>query len=559
MSEWSLPGVLDIVTATVPDRAMVVWDSRDRAVRRTFAEVAERTRGLGSFFQQRGLGVQRERSELERWECGQNRVALLLSNCPEYLETMLGALRARAVPVNVNHHYHPREVGSLLDQIGVDAVVYHRRLAPVLEQAGYADAAGRVLVHVEDGSDVPVPAGSVPFEAAVAAGGDGRGLPEPSPDDVYLVCTGGTTGKPKGVLWRQADLFVSGLSGTDGASAEQIAATAASGVGTWFACSPLMHAAAQWTAFTALHMGGTVVIHDDAQPFNAGTILATAARERATMITIVGDAYARPIVAELRARPYDLSALAAIGTGGAMTSPMLKDELLDLLPHVAVRDGYGVSEAGSMGSGVARKGDHTHQFQLAPGGTVLSADRSRFLRPGEDEIGWVARVGRVPLGYLDDRERTEETFPVIDGQRATIPGDRATVAADGSMVMLGRDSMTINTGGEKVFVEEVEEAIRQHPDILDALVVGRRHERLGEEVVALVQFRAGRDLTPLAVREFATLAVARFKAPRAVLVCDRIHRHATGKPDYTWARAAAVDAVPAVAAARTSPTTTREK
>lgn len=152
----------------------------------------------------------------------------------------------------------------------------------------------------------------------------------------------------------------------------------------------------------------------------------------------------------------------------------------------------------------------------------------------------------MPLGYLDDRQRTEETFPVVDGQRVSIPGDRATVAADGGMVMLGRDSMMINSGGEKVFVEEVEESIRQHPDVLDALVVGRRHERFGEEVVAIVQARPGADLTPRAVREFATLAVARFKAPRAVLLCEQIRRHPTGKPDYTWARLVAHDAVAAV-------------
>lgn len=538
-TEWSLPVVLDIVTAAVPDREMVVWKS----TRRTFADVAERTRRLGAFFQRRGLGVRRERQDLERWECGQSKVAILLSNCPEYIETMVGAFRARAVPVNINHHYNRREVASLLDQIDVDAVVYHRRLAPLLAQD---TPAGRLLVHMDDGSDVPPLPGSVPFEDAVAAGDDIGSLPTPSPDDLYLVCTGGTTGKPKGVLWRQADVYVSGLSGIDGASPERIAAGAAAGAGLWFAASPLMHAAAQWTAFTALHRGGTVVLHDDARRFDARTILETAERERAMLLTIVGDAYARPIVAELRARRYDLSGLAVIGTGGAITSTVLRDALLELLPHTMIRDGYGVSEAGTMGSGMAGKGEHTRQFDLAAGGAVLSADRTRFLRPGEDETGWVARVGRVPLGYLGDRERTDQTFPVIDGQRVSIPGDRATITADGSLVMLGRDSMMINTGGEKVFIEEVEEAVRGHPDVLDALVVGRPHQRFGDEVVAIVQARPGSDLTPRAVREFATLSVARFKAPRAVLLCDRIHRHPTGKPDYTWARTAAQDAVSAI-------------
>jgi acyl-CoA synthetase (AMP-forming)/AMP-acid ligase II len=537
-TEWSLPAVLDVVTAAVPDREMVVWKS----TRRTFADVAERTRRLGAFFQGRGLGARRERPDLERWECGQSTVAILLSNCPEYLEAMVGSFRARAVPVNVNHHYNRQEVASLLDQIDVDAVVYHRRLAPLLAPA----AGGRLLVHVDDGSDVvPLP-GSVSFADALAEGGDVGSLPAPSPDDLYLVCTGGTTGKPKGVLWRQADMYVSCLSGIDGASAEQVAADAVAGAGVWFAASPLMHAAAQWTAFTALHRGGTVVLHEDAHHFDAQVILETAARERAMLLTIVGDAYARPMVAALRSGRYDLSALAVIGTGGAITSTVHRDALLESLPHIVIRDGYGASESGAMGAGVARKGEDTRHFQLAEGGAVLSADRSRFLRPGEDEIGWVARTGRVPLGYLNDRERTERTFPVIDGQRVAIPGDRATIAADGSLVMLGRDAMVINTGGEKVFVEEVEEAIRRHPDVLDALVVGRPHQRFGDEVVAIVQARPGSDLTPRAVREFTTLSVARFKAPRAVVLCDRIRRHPTGKPDYTWARGAARDAVSAV-------------
>jgi fatty-acyl-CoA synthase len=189
-------------------------------------------------------------------------------------------------------------------------------------------------------------------------------------------------------------------------------------------------------------------------------------------------------------------------------------------------------------------------FTLSPGTVVLSADRSRPLTPGEDEIGWAARAGRVPLGYLGDQAKTEQTFPVVDGRRMAVPGDRARLDTDGRLVLLGRDSMVINSGGEKVFVEEVEEAIRRHPDVLDALVVGRPNERFGQEVVALVQTRPGTELSPADVREFAALSVARFKAPRAVLLVDQVSRHANGKPDYGWAKRAATQAVPATGAAQ---------
>src|SRR3954470_17164205 len=206
-AEWSLPAAIDAVTDAVPDREMLVWAQ----VRRSYAEVRERTRGLGAFFRDRGLGVRRGRSPLARWECGQRPVAILCSNCPEYVEAMLGAYRARAVPFNVNHHYNATEVASLLDQIGAEAVVYHRRLAPLLAACG--DVADRVFVDVDDGSGVAPLPGSVAFEVAVGDGRAGDELPAASPDDLYLVCTGGTTGRPKGVVWRQADVYVSAMGG----------------------------------------------------------------------------------------------------------------------------------------------------------------------------------------------------------------------------------------------------------------------------------------------------------------------------------------------------------
>jgi fatty-acyl-CoA synthase len=537
--EWSLAEVHEVVAAAAPERDMLVW----KGTRRTYAEVAARVRSVAGFLSRRGVGIRRERAALERWECGQSPVALLLYNCPEYIEAMLGCFRARAVPFNVNQHYRPAEIRSLLGMLGADAVVYHRALGPLLRDSAELDRL--VLVDVDDGSGVPPLEGSTSFEEAARKYADAPSLPAPSPDDLYLVCTGGTTGSPKGVLWRQGDIFVAAMRGTEGATRESLAAQAATGVGTWFAAPPLMHAAAQWTAFAALHCGGTLVLHDDSAPFDARTILETLARERVNLMSIVGDAFARRLIEELRARRYDVSSLHTLATGGAVTSEAAKEALFELLPDVTIVDGYGASETGGMAYGATRRGVKAGGFAGAAGAAVLSGDRSRFLAPGDEEIGWTARRGRVPLGYLGDRRKTEETFPIIDGERLAVPGDRARLTREGTIALLGRDSLVINTGGEKVFVEEVEDVLRRHPDVVDALVVGRPSERFGEEVVGVVQLRPGATPDAAALREFAAQSIARFKAPRAIAFCERVQRHASGKGDYRWAKSVAEGAVAA--------------
>jgi 3-oxocholest-4-en-26-oate---CoA ligase len=460
---------------------------------------------------------------------------------------MFGAYRARAVPFNVNQHYRPAEVSALLDDVGVRAVVYHRRYGPLVETA-IADRSV-VLIDVDDGSgEVPLP-GSTNFEEVARTPVVGS-LPEASPDDLYMVCTGGTTGRPKAVLWRQADIYISAMAGVEDATVETIVEAATSGTGLgrpWYPVAPLMHAAAQWTAFSGLNQGATVVVHEDSGPFSARTVLELAEREQVSLLSIVGDAYAVPMVEELRRRPYDLSALFILGTGGAATGQQHTEALLDLLPNVVILDGYGASETGGMAFGARTKGKKSEGFAPSAGATVISADRSRFLQPGDPGVGWTARRGRVPLGYLHDRERTERTFPMIDGERVTLPGDRATFSDDGRILLLGRDSLVVNTGGEKVFVEEVEDVVRRHPDVADALVVGRPSERFGQEVVAVVAPVQGATIDPRGLREFVAEEIARFKAPRAVAVVAGVHRHANGKPDYTWAKEAALTAADATA------------
>ncbi len=539
--EWSLSAVHDVVSRAVPERDMLVWNH----VRRTYGEVASRSRRIASFLTASGLGAHRERQDLERWDCGQSPVALILHNCPEYIESMLGCFRARAVPFNVNHYYRPAEVRRLLDIMGAEAIIYHRSLSALVGEA--LEGRDLVLIDVNDDPAASALPGSTTFEdAAGFERSAGVHLPQVTPDDVYLVCTGGTTGTPKGVVWRQADIFVAAMGGSDLTTVDSLTAAAHAGVGAWFAAPPLMHAAAQWTVFGGLHSGATIVLHDDRQAFDADAIVETAARERVSLMAIVGDAYARPIIESLRRNPADLSSLRRIGTGGATTSVESKRVLLELLPHVTVVDGYGASETGGMAFGANTIGAMSEGFAPAAGAIVLSADRRRVLPAGDQEIGWVARRGRVPLGYLDDRQSTESTFPVIDGERVAVPGDRATVDPDGTIRLLGRDSMVVNTGGEKVFVEEVEEALRLHPDVVDALVVGRPSERFGQEVAAVVQLRPGASVEPSELREFVASSLARFKAPRSVAFCDVIGRHSSGKPDYQWALRTTADAVSAI-------------
>lgn len=536
MTEWSIASVFDVVAQAVPDRTMTVCGER----RVTFGEAAVRTRRFANFLAARGFGAHTPRSQLNRWECGQDRVALLMRN-DLYLETVLACLKARVVPVNINHHYTPREIQDLLAYVGPRGIVYHRSFGPVVEQI--APAGTELLISVDDGSDARELASAVTFEDAGALGELDPAIAT-SPDDLMMLCTGGTTGRPKGVLWRQADLYVSSMSGADHESGTPLGDLARATGQVWFAVSPLSHAAGIMTAFSGLLAGQTVALYDDRNRFDPRLALATAQQERAALMTIVGDAYAGPLVAELRARQYDLSSLLVLATGGAATNPTHKRHLLELLPHVTVVEGYGASETGGMAYGRSSHGAQVETFAPNVGATVVSDDRSRLLAPGDPEIGWAARIGRVPLGYFNDREATERTFPEIDGQRMAIPGDRVKVDPDGTLRLLGRDSLVINTGGEKVFVEEVEEVLRAVPGIADALVVGRPNPRWGQEVVALVCRAAGsQPVDGETLRQACKVELAGFKVPKQFLFIDEIRRLGNGKPDYRWAAQRVVSAV----------------
>lgn len=536
MPEWTIGAVLDAIADVVPDRPMTTCGER----RSTFAETALRTSRFASFLQHSGFGVHRPRERLNRWECGQDRVALIMYN-DLYPDMVIGCLKARAVPVNVNYHYSPREVRELLEYVRPRGIVYHRSLGERLAEA-LLSVGAEVLVSIDDGSSVAQLPGAVALDEALSSAAAVQVAG--SPDDLIMMCTGGTTGRPKGVLWRQSDMYVAAMAGADHASVDEIRQKVRGGGQPWFAVSPLMHAAGMWTAFAAILNGLSVILYDNRTKLDPRSVWETAAREKVGMLTMVGDAYAGPLVAELRRGCYDLSALYAIGTGGAATNHKYKQALMECLPHVTVIDGYGSSESGNAAFGHSRHGTISETFELRDGVAVVSADRSRFLRPGEQEIGWVARTGRIPLGYYNDPETTERTFPEIDGQRVVIPGDRGTILDDGTLRLFGRDSQVVNTGGEKVFVEEIEEVLRAHPGVADALVVGRPSQRWGEEVVALVAVQPGHDhLGRDGLHDYCGSQLAHFKVPKEFIFVTQIERLGNGKPNYRWAKQAAAQHV----------------
>jgi fatty-acyl-CoA synthase len=370
-----------------------------------------------------------------------------------------------------------------------------------------------------------------------------------SPDDLYILYTGGTTGLPKAVLWRQEDIFHSALYSGDAASLEAVVERALGEGPRVLTAPPFMHGAAHWVAFNMWYVGGTVIVPSNVRHLDPADVWSTIERERATAMCIVGDAFGRPLVDALRAGDYDVSRLRLITSGGAILSAALKREFLDRIPGLRLLDALGSSEAGTQATQYSGSGDAatTGDFALKPENLVLNADRSGIAIPAapDSEPGWAARRGRVPLGYYKDPRKTAETFPVIDGVRYAVPGDRARVAADGSMQLLGRDSATINTGGEKVFAEEVEHALKHHPGVYDAVVVPTPHERWGQQVTALVVVREGQSVSAAELIDSSRDLIAAFKLPRRVIFVDEIVRAPSGKADYRWAKGRAFEALDA--------------
>ena len=545
---FDLSTVFRTVAETIPDGKVLVW----RDLRLTYGQMDSRIDGIAHYLVSRGLGCHTERSELAGHQSGQDHVGLYMRNGNQYLEAMVAGYRARVAPFNVNYRYVEEELLYLLGDAGAKALVYAAEFAPHVQSIRGRLADLQVLIQVADDSGNELLPDAVDYEEVVGTPAPAGGMPTPSGEDLYILYTGGTTGMPKGVLWRQHDIFMSAMGGrpflaageqlsTYGDLAEQ--ARTKAGVRSLLLIPPLMHGAAQWGVFNSVSTGGWIALPDDVVRLDADAVLRLAERERVLGIPVVGDAIARPLVDQIEKGDYDLSGLLAITNGGATLSPTVRDRLLAALPNLMIMDAVGASESGAQITTIATKGADiaTATFTALADTTVVSVDFTRVLQPGEGE-GWLARREFVPLGYLGDAEKTARTFPTIDGVRWSIPGDKARLLYDGRIELLGRDSVTINSGGEKIFAEEVERAVASHPSVYDVVVTGRPSERWGNEVVAIVQFAENRSATDEELAQAGRAHIADYKVPKAFVRTEHVVRSPAGKADYRWAKAIATAA-----------------
>ncbi|MFE1166984.1 acyl-CoA synthetase [Nocardiopsis sp. NPDC058789] len=551
---FSLANLMTAVADAVPDRIALVAGPR----RLTYRALDERSTRLARHLATAGVRP------------GEN-VAILSFNRAEWVESFLGVLRAGAVPVNVNYRYVAGELRHVLSDAHAVALIAEDSLATTVAAVRSDLPRLRHVLLLEDGSERDASLGGVDYEEALAAHGPDSGdgaveLPVTSGDDHYLLYTGGTTGYPKGVLWRQADVFRAAVERRDpgaprAGSAQDVAERAARCFPLrMLVLGPLMHAAGQWNALSMLLCGKRVVLSTD-RSFRAYRVLELAHREGVHAVQLVGDAMARPLARHLLTEPDLCPELTSVRSGGTPLTPSVRGLWRAWREDVALADAYGGSETGVCGSATAPDehtsvADSADRRSFTMGGSIAVLDDSlRPLPPGSVEVGRIARTGRIPLGYYNDPIATARTFPTDgDGRRWALSGDYGTRAGDGSIVLLGRGSVVINTAGEKVYPEEVEAVLKAHPSVEDVIVVPSPDERLGQKVTALVSLASGSARDEGALRAHCRVRLAGFKVPRTVHFVDRVRRTAVGKQDYRWAASVAGEdpAAPAVPTSRLS-------
>lgn len=537
--EYNLADLWECVADTVPERDAFIFGG----LRLTYSDAENRINRLAHYLTDNGV------------QPG-DRVALYLFNGNEYLEAMLAAFKIRAVPVNVNYRYVEEELSYLLNDSSAVALILNASFAAKIDSIKERIPATCFLYVQDDQADEAADGllediGAIEYEAALSKSSPVRDFAPRTADDLYILYTGGTTGMPKGVMWRHEDIFFGAFGGGDfdGRSVttpEEIADKAKSGRLRCLPACPFMHGTAHWIAFTTLFSGGTVVISKD-RAFDPTSLWSLIAEESVNLLVIVGDAFARPLVEALNndVEADAVSCCTVILSGGAILSPSVKTALTDRLPGTMIIDGYGASETGGQGRSVTVAGSEPSarpRFKVNSQTMVLTEN---FLPAEVGVVGLLARRGHVPIGYLGDPIKSAATFPIIDGVRWSVPGDHAVVEADGLITLLGRGSVSINTGGEKVYPEEVESALKAHAGIFDAIVLGLPDEKWGERVVAVLHLRSGVILEMAQINAHLRSHVAGYKIPRSVFLAPSIHRSPSGKPDYRWAKEFALSALSA--------------
>ena len=513
----------------VPDRVALICGDDEI----TYAGLEEKANRLAHYFIDHGVKKD-------------DKVGLYCRNRIEIVIAMLGIVKAGAILVNVNYRYVEGELRYLFDNSDMVALVhelqYSERVANVLPDTPNV----KTVLVIDDGSTVPAQTyqsyGGVEFYQAIAEGSPERDFGTRSADDIYLLYTGGTTGFPKGVMWRHEDIYRVLLGGTDFATGEFVAdeydhakQAAAAPPMIRFPIPPMIHGATQSATWMALFTGGTVVLSPE---FDAEGVWSAIEQHKVNLLFFTGDAMARPLLDALESSERDLSSLFLLSSTAALFSPSLKEKFLELLPNRVITDSIGSSETGFGGTSVVAKG------QSGGGGprvtidkkTVVLDDDGNEVVPGSGVRGILAKRGNIPVGYYKDEKKTAETFRTINGVRYAIPGDYARVESDGTVTMLGRGSVSINSGGEKIYPEEVEGALKGHPDVFDALVVGVPDPRFGQHVAAVVAPRKGTHPTLAELDAFVRRDIAGYKVPRSLWIVDEVKRSPAGKPDYKWAK-----------------------
>ncbi len=537
---WNFGTIFESVADALPERTALVQDD----CRRSWRDLDERATRLAGALDELGLGPD-------------SKVASYLHNSNEYVEGLLATFKLRGVPVNVNYRYLADELAYLLDNSDAEAVIFHGSLAERVGKVRARLPKLRGAIQVDDGS--PLLDGALRYEDLITAGPPMARV-ERSGDDLLFLYTGGTTGMPKGVMWRHEDLFwtlAEGVYPLLGLSLPETPVDCGAIAGTnaetgtppvHLPASPLMHGTGQFTTFQSMFVGGTSVTLES-RSFDPHELWRVVARERVTNMAIVGDAFAKPMLraleeADERGEPYDISSLAVVISSGVMWSAPVKQALMARQPMICY-DSLGSSEGVGFANSISAPGSETTtaRFTIGPHAKVLTEDGAE-VEPGSGEVGLLAVGGHIPVGYYKDPAKSAATFREVAGRRWSIPGDYATVEADGAITLLGRGSVSINSGGEKIYPEEVEEAVKQHPAIDDCVAVGVPDDRFGEAVTAVVSLLPGASADgPAILAAVEDSGLARFKRPRHVVVVDQVPRAPNGKADYHWAKETALERV----------------